>query len=111
MTWGWVDAFDMALNNIAWRNITKLIIHISDAPANGSERCEKNNYNDENQLYPLIKRCVDREIKIIDFQIRSSPKASYEKFKKLYEENEGLLSKIWNFSGINSSQISSYLQR
>ena len=102
----------MTLNSIAWRNVTKLIIHISDAPAQGNEWYDKNNHNDENpKLYPLIKKCVDREIKIIDFQIRSSPKPSFEKFKKLYEENEGLLSKIWNFSGINSSQISSYFKK
>ena len=78
----------MALNNIAWRNITKLNIHISDAAAHGSEWCEKNNHNDENpKLYPLIKKCVDREIKINGFQIGSSKKPSFEKFKKLYEEN------------------------
>ena len=47
----WVIAFDMALNNIAWRNITRLIIHISDSPAHGNERCEKNNHNDENQKF------------------------------------------------------------
>ena len=33
----WVDAFDMALNNIEWRNVTKLIIHIFDAQAHRSE--------------------------------------------------------------------------
>ena len=33
----WVGGYDMALDNITWRNGTRLIIHIEDAPAHGSE--------------------------------------------------------------------------
>lgn len=29
----WVGGYDMALDNITWRNGTRLIIHIADAPA------------------------------------------------------------------------------
>ena len=68
----------MALNNIAWRNGTRLIIHIADAPAHGSQWCGRNNHEEENsKLYPMIQKCVDKKIKIIGFKIGSSPKASF----------------------------------
>ena len=35
----WVGAYDEALDNIAWRYDTRLIIHIANAPAFGSELC------------------------------------------------------------------------
>jgi hypothetical protein len=67
----WVGAFDLALNNISWRNGTRLIIHIADASAHGNEWCGKdnhNNHNNENQkLYSMVQKCIDKNIKIIGF--------------------------------------------
>ena len=49
----WVGAYDKALDNIAWRYGTRLIIHIADAPAHGSEWCNENNHNEENPNFIL----------------------------------------------------------
>jgi len=104
----WVGAYDMALNNIAWRNGTRLIIHIADAPAHGSQWCGSNNHEEENsKLYPMIQKCVDKNIKIIGFQIGRSPKSSFTKFQTEYNSRGGLLYKIQEFrEGMSSSEIS-----
>ena len=104
----WVGAYDLALNNLAWRNGTRLIIHIADAPAHGSEWCGSSNHDEENKkLYPLIQKCIDKGIKIIAFQIGSYPKPSFEKFQKEYNSKGGILYKIQEFqSGMSSSEIS-----
>ena len=42
----------MACDNMAWRNGTRLIIHIADAPAHGNDWCGTDNHNDQNhKLY------------------------------------------------------------
>ena len=104
----WVGAYDMALNNIAWRNGTRLIIHIADAPAHGSIWYGKSNHDDQNaKLYPLIKKAVEKKIKIIGFQIGDSPKRSFAEFEKEYKKNGGQLYKIYQFrSGMNADEIS-----
>ena len=104
----WVGAYDQALNNIAWRNGTRLIIHIADSPAHGSEWCAENNHNDENpKLYPIIQECVEKNIKIIGFQIGEYPYYSFSKFEKEYKLRGGLFYKINYFkNSINSSEIS-----
>ena len=100
----WVGAYDQALDNIAWRNGTRLIIHIADAPAHGSEWCNINNHNDENpKLYPKIEKCIDKNIKIIAFQIGYEPEPSFIKFKKEYESKGGELYKIKVFNKSKSS--------
>lgn len=108
----WVGGYEMALDNIAWRSGTRLIIHIADAPAHGSEWCNENNHNEENsKLYPIIKKCVDKNIKIIGFQIGSYPKPSFEKFQKEYNNRGGKLYKIQVFkSGMSSSEISTHFK-
>lgn len=109
----WVGGYDMVLDNIAWRNGTRLIIHIADAPAHGREWCdESNNHNEENEkLYPMIQKCVDKNIKIIGFQIGSYPKKSFNKFQNEYNSRDGLLYKIKEFSaGMGSSEISSHFK-
>jgi len=91
----WVGVYDMALNNIAWRNGTRLIIHIADAPAHGSEWCNSSNHEDQNsKLYPMVKKCVDKDIKIIGFQIGDYPKPSFTKFEKEYNTKGGILYKF-----------------
>ena len=108
----WVGGYEMALDNIAWRNGTRLIIHIADAPAHGSEWCGSNNHNEENpKLYPIVQKCVDKDIKIIGFQIGSYPKPSFEKFQKEYNNRGGKLYKIQVFkSGMSSSEISTHFK-
>jgi len=104
----WVGGFDLALNNIAWRNGTRLIIHIADAPAHGSQWCNEENHEEENdKLYPMIQKCVDKEIKIIGFQIGYEPEPSFTKFKNEYDSRGGILYQIKEFkSGMDSAEIS-----
>ena len=55
----------------------------------------------------MIQKCVDKGIKIIAFQIGTSPKSSFEKFMKEYNSKGGILYKILEFkSGMSSSEIS-----
>ena len=110
----WVGGYDMALNNIAWRNGTRLIIHIADAPAHGSKWCKQSNHEEENdKLYPMIQKCVDKNIKIIGFQIGSSSNLSFSfsNFKKEYISRGGNFYEIKEFkSGMSSEQISVYFK-
>ena len=109
----WVGGFDMALDNIAWRNGTRLIIHIADAPAHGSEWCdESNNHNEENKkLYPMIQKCIDKNIKIIGFQIGDYPKKSFTKFQSEYNARGGILYAIKEFrDGMSSSELSNHFK-
>ena len=104
----WIGVYEQALDNVAWRNGTRLIIHIADAPAHGSEWCNANNHNEENpKLYPIIQKCIDKNIKIIAFQIGDYPKPSFSKFKTEYESRGGILYKIQVFnSSMSSREIS-----
>ena len=108
----WVGGFEMALDNIAWRKGTRLIIHIADAPAHGSEWCNTKNHEPENaKLYPMIQKCVDKNIKIIGFQIGSYPKPSFSKFQKEYNSRGGVLYKICEFSSsLSSTEISKHFK-
>ena len=98
----------MALDNIAWRNGTRLIIHIADAPAHGSKWCGEGNHEEENEkLYPLIKKAVVKKIKIIGFQIGTSPKKSFDEFGKEYLKKGGEFYKIYEFkNGMSANEIS-----
>ena len=107
----WVGAYDMALDNIAWRNGTRLIIHIADAPAHGSQWGGEYNHEEENsKLYPMVQKCVDKNIKIIGFQIGSYPKPSFTKFQNEYNSRGGILYKIQEFNNIESSKISEHFR-
>ena len=108
----WVGAYACACDNIAWRNGTRLIIHIADAPAHGSEWCNENNHEDQNPLlYPMIQKCVDKNIKIIGFQIGDYPKPSFEKLGNEYKKKGGKLFQIKEFSSsLNAAQISEHFK-
>ena len=108
----WVGGFDLALNHINWGNGVRLIIHIADAPAHGSEWCGISNHNEENQkLYEIVQKTIDKNIQIIGFQIGYYPKESFKKFQSEYIERKGKLYKIVEFrSGLSSREISDYLK-
>ena len=103
---------DCACNNIAWRNGTRLIIHIADAPAHGSEWCNENNHESENpKLYPMIQKCVEKKIKIIGFQIGSYPKPSFDRLGNEYKKRGGTLFLIKEFqTHMNAAQISQHFK-
>ena len=97
---------------MAWRDGTRLIIHIADAPAHGSEWCGYSNHDEENKkLYPMIQKCINKDIKIIGFQINDSAGTSFKKFKKEYDSKGGILCEIKNFnSNMGSKDISHHFK-
>ena len=98
----WVEGYKLATNNIAWREGTKLIIHIADDrhPEQGP------------LLPPYIKKCVEKNIKIIGFKIGSSPSNSFDKIKQIYDEHKstikdnGLLFNIYDFKRGSTEEVS-----
>lgn len=83
----WAGGYDLAINNIKWRNGLKLIIHICDANAHGREYANSgdNHPNEGFKIPPLIKQCVNKQIKIIGFNINKGAKISFDKCKNVYE--------------------------
>ena len=60
-------AYTSSLDNISWRNGTKLIIQICDA---GTEFTLNDKYPDEGpKLVGLIQRLTTKSVKIISFKI------------------------------------------
>ena len=60
----WVTGYNLALNEINWRNGFKLIIHIADAGAHGEEFTKGDSYPDQGaKLISLIKKCIDKILK------------------------------------------------
>lgn len=103
----WVGGFDLALNRINWGNGIRLIIHIADAPAHGSEWCGFSNHNEENhKLYEIVQKTIEKNIKIIAFQIGSYPNLSFKKFQSEYIEKKGKLYKIFEFGcGLSAREV------
>ena len=100
----WVGAYKKAIYEIGWREGTKLIIHIADAPAHGKIFLEKDTHDDEEaKLKPLIFTCAEREIKIISFNIGKTAIKCFEYCKKYYEQKKGPLYKIYEFNETSSS--------
>ena len=83
----WVAGYKLALNNIKWREGTKLIIHIADDGAHGDEFTKNDPLPQEGRkLTNLIKNCVDDNINIVAFKIGNDPRQSFEKTKEVYDE-------------------------
>jgi hypothetical protein len=83
----WVGGYDLALNEIKWRNGSKLIIHIADAGAHGVEFSKGDRHPLEGpKLIPLIQKCVEKSINIIGFKIEDEPEQSFEKIKEIYND-------------------------
>ena len=89
----WVGGYDLALHGMHWRNGKKLIIHITDSGAHGTEYSQGDRHPEEGwKLTKLIKECSSKEIIIAAFQIKN-PKLreclcqqSFNKVKDLYRE-------------------------
>ena len=108
----WVEGYKLAINNISWREGSKLIIHIADAGAHGTEFSGGDNHLDQGPLLPpYIQNCVDKNIKIIGFQIGSSPVKSFKKLKQIYDEykstvkDNGQLCEIYEFKRGSTEEV------
>ena len=92
----WVSGFKIALEELNWRNGTKLIFHIADAPQHGklfnTDKKTDNFLNDENdihgkELLKLIKKCSERNIKITGISIDKV--CSFKIFQEEYQKVKG----------------------
>ena len=85
----WVWGYKTAVENVGWRKGTKLIIHIADAGAHGSEFSDGDGYKDEGpKLKKYIERCVENNIKIIGLMIYEHAKISFKKVMDIYNEHK-----------------------
>ena len=84
----WAGGYDLAINKIKWRNGIKLILHICDADAHGKRytKDEDNHPNEGIKMPPLLKKCVDENIKIIGFNIDNGATTSFNQCKKKYDK-------------------------
>ena len=108
----WVEGYNIALSdNMKWRNGMKLIIHIADAGAHGTEFSEGDKYPDEGaKLEKKIKECVDKNINIIGFKTDNDAEQSFEKMSEIYNEykmsgkDNGQFIEIYDFNKNDSKK-------
>ena len=102
----WVGAYNLAIDSIAWRNGTRLIIHIADSPAHGIDFCLQDKHNEENaKLPPLIKTVAEKNIKIYAFQVKNSAELSFNKCSELYKSYGGTMFLIKDFNSFSEKEI------
>lgn len=109
----WVWGYKTAVENVGWREGTKLIIHIADAGAHGTEFTSGDKYPDQGPLLEkYIKRCVEKNIKIIGFKIYNEAAKSFNKISEIYNNYKNEIGKkkqlieIYDFKRGSSSEIS-----
>ena len=114
----WVGGYEIALNNMKWRNGIKLIIHIADAGAHGEEFSKGDKYPEEGpKLTKLILECAEKNINIIGFKISDEPKQSFEKISEIYDDyklnnkNLGQFIEIYDFERENEKAVSENFNR
>ena len=117
----WVGGYDIALNKMDWsKNGIKLIIHIADAGAHGTEFSRGDKHPEQGELlYPKIEECVKRNINIIGFKITSYPKQSFEKISEIYNNykmykmstDNGQFIEIYDFVRVENNLSKSYFRK
>jgi hypothetical protein len=85
----WVGAYELALNEINWREGGKTIIHMADAPAHGSIFGGPGHEEEAQKLPPLIVQLAKRQIVISAMDISGGGSASFAKCKQIYDEAQG----------------------
>lgn len=102
----WAGAYEKAINSINWKDGTKLIIHIADAPAHTIEFCGEINHEEENgKLQNMLALCAQKKIKIIGFSIDEKAKKSFDIAEQYYKYFNGFY-KTFTFNEAKYSTIS-----
>lgn len=83
----WAGGYELAINKINWRNGLKLIIHICDADSHGKEFTNKEDHhpNEGIKIPPLLQKCIEKQIKVIGFNINNGADISFNECKKIYD--------------------------
>ena len=113
----WVGGYRLALNNMNWRTKSiKIIIHIADAGAH-SLRFTKgdtkhNNSENENGLVDSIKKCAEKNISILGYQIGEEPKQSFDECKSIYDsvKYEDSSFEIYKFEHASDNEVAEKLK-
>ena len=113
----WIGAYKLVLSDeMKWRDGIKLIIHIADYGGHGKDYSDIGDDKHQElgeELSPLIKKIVDKGIRIVGFKIKDSASKSFEKCKNDYEKydiNKKGFYIINKFEEINKEKISEYLK-
>ena len=94
----WVGGYNIALNNISWRSGNRLIIHIADAGAHGTDYTSGDKYPSEGpKLDNYIRECSNKKITIVCFKIGSEPEKSFSRAQMLYQNMGNKNFKIQEF--------------
>ena len=81
----WAGGYMISLQKIFWRNGNKLIIHIADAGAHGTEYTSGDKYQSQGPILDeYLKECAKRKINVAAFQIGSTPSQSFSRAQSLY---------------------------
>ena len=109
----WVEGYNIVLSDkMIWRNGMKLIIHITDAGAHGTEFSRVDRYSEEGpKLEKKMKECGDKDINIIRFKTNEEAVQSFEKKFEIYNgykmsgqnKDKGQFIEIYDFNK-NSSE-------
>ena len=101
----WVGAYKKAINDINWKDGTKLIIHFADCPAHTKEFCGEENHEEENgKLQIMLESCSKKDIKIISIPVKSNAKKCFQECEKYYTKYNGFY-KILNFDDSKSTDV------
>ena len=102
----WAGGYDFAINKIKWRNGIKLIIHICDADGHGKEftKSEDNHPNEGVKVPPLLEKCVEKQIKVIGFNINNGAHTSFNEFKKIYNNIDKNRQGLYKFNEFKETE-------
>jgi hypothetical protein len=85
----WVGAYELALNEMNWRDGGKTIIHMADAPAHGSSFGGPGHEQEAQKLPPLIVKLAKRHIVVSAMDISGGAATSFAKCKQIYDKEQG----------------------
>ena len=114
----WVGGYELALNNMGWREKSiKIIIHIADAGAHtlrfSDGDTKHNDYNFEIGLISAIKRCASQNINIFAYQIGDEPKKSFRECKYIYDgvKSQNCSFNIYQFEHASEKEVAEKLEK
>ena len=86
----WIGAYEIALNMMKWRKESiKIIIHIADAGAHHPRFSDEdkiyNDYKYEIDLVNSIKKCANKKINILGYQVAPFAEKSFKECKSIYD--------------------------
>ena len=99
----WYGAYNIAVNQIKWRDGIRCIIHIADAGAHGTDYSEGDVHSGEGpKLDSLIPKCAEMKFQIFGFKIGDQADKSFKRFESIFKSNGGKSFEIKTFDPNNN---------